>query len=159
MCLPVTPWIFTQSTMPESGLERTIRVFWRSTIKYLKLPPNPRAGQRLIEFCQENTLVIANTLFQQHKRRLYTWTSPDGRHWNQIDYILCSQRWRSSIQSAKARPGVWDPRDLVAQNMNSLLPNSDWNWRKWGKPLGHSSMTKIKSLMIIQWKWEIDLRD
>ena len=38
------------------------------------------AGQRLTEFCQENTLVIANTLFQQHKRRLYTWTSPDGQH-------------------------------------------------------------------------------
>ena len=38
------------------------------------------AGQRLIEFCQENILVIANTLFQQHKRRLYTWTSPDGQH-------------------------------------------------------------------------------
>ena len=63
------------------------------------------AGQRLIEFCQENALVIANTLFQQHKRRLYTWTSPDGQHWNQIDYILCSQRWRSSIQSAKTRLG------------------------------------------------------
>ena len=46
------------------------------------------AGQRLIEFCQENTLVIANTLFQQHKRRLYTWTSPDGQYRNQIDYIL-----------------------------------------------------------------------
>ena len=55
------------------------------------------AGQRLIEFCQENALVIADTLFQQHKRRLYTWTSPDGQHQNQIDYILCSQRWRSSI--------------------------------------------------------------
>ena len=54
------------------------------------------AGQR--EFCHENALVIANTLFQQHKRRLYTWTSPDGQHQNQIDYILCSQRWRSSIQ-------------------------------------------------------------
>ena len=40
------------------------------------------AGQRLIEFCQENALVIANTLFQQHKRRLYTWTSPDGQHQN-----------------------------------------------------------------------------
>ena len=65
-----------------------------------------KAGQRLIEFCQENTLIIANTLFQQHKRRLYTWTSPDGQHQNQIDYILCSQRWRSSIQSAKARPGA-----------------------------------------------------
>ena len=38
------------------------------------------AGQRLIEFCQENALVIANTLFQQHKRRLYTRTSPDGQH-------------------------------------------------------------------------------
>ena len=58
------------------------------------------AGQRLLEFCQENALVIANTLFQQHKRKLYTWTSPDGQHQNQIDYFLCSQRWRSSIQSA-----------------------------------------------------------
>ena len=64
------------------------------------------AGQRLIEFCQENALVIANTLFQQHKRRLYTWTSPDDQHQNQIDYILCSQRWRSSIQSAKTRLGA-----------------------------------------------------
>ena len=64
------------------------------------------AGQRLIEFFQENTLVIANTLFQQHKRRLYTWTSPDGQHRNQIDYILCGQRWTSSIQSAKTRPGA-----------------------------------------------------
>ena len=64
------------------------------------------AGQRLTEFCQENALVITNTLFQQHKRRLYTWTSPDGQHRNQIDYILCSQRWRSSIESAKTRPGA-----------------------------------------------------
>ena len=45
--------------------------------------PN-EAGQRLIEFCQENTLIIANTLFQQHKRRLYTWTSPDGQCRNQF---------------------------------------------------------------------------
>ena len=64
------------------------------------------AGQRLIEFYQENALVIANTLFQQHKRRLYTWTSPDGQHQNQIDYILCSQSWRSSAQSRKTRPGA-----------------------------------------------------
>ena len=64
------------------------------------------AWQRLTEFCQENALVIANTLFQQHKRRLYTGTSPDSEHSNQIDYILCSQRWRSSIQSAKTRPGA-----------------------------------------------------
>ena len=64
------------------------------------------AGQMLIEFCQENGLVRANTLFPQHKRRLYTWTWPDGQHWNQIDYVLCSQRWRSSIQSAKTRLGA-----------------------------------------------------
>ena len=60
-------------------------------------------GQRLTEFCQENALVIADILFQQHKRRLYTWTSPDGQHRNQIDYFLCSQRRRSSAQSAKSR--------------------------------------------------------
>ena len=65
-----------------------------------------KACQRLTEFCQENTLIIANTLFQQHKRRLYTWTSPDGQYRNQTDYILCSQRWGSSIQSAKTRPGA-----------------------------------------------------
>ena len=64
------------------------------------------AGQRLIEFFQENTLVIANNLFKQHKRILYTWTSPDGQYQNKIDYILCSQRWRSSIQSAKTRLGA-----------------------------------------------------
>ena len=50
------------------------------------------AGQRLTEFCQENALIIANTLFQQRKRRLYTWTSSDGQDQNQIDYILCIQR-------------------------------------------------------------------
>ena len=55
---------------------------------------------------------------------LYTWTSPDGQHWNQTDYILCSQRWRSSTQSAKTR------LETMSQIMNSLLPNSDWNWRK-----------------------------
>ena len=62
------------------------------------------ARQKLTEICQENTLVIASTLFQQHERRLCTWTSPDDQYQNQIDYILCSQRWRSSIQTAKTRP-------------------------------------------------------
>ena len=48
------------------------------------------AGERLTEFFQENSLVIANTLSQKHKRKLYTWTSPNGQYQNQIDYILCS---------------------------------------------------------------------
>ena len=64
------------------------------------------AGKRLKEFVQDDALVIPNTVFQQHKLRLYTWTSPHGQHGNQIDYILCSQRWRSSIQSAKSRLGT-----------------------------------------------------
>ena len=63
-------------------------------------------GQRLTEFCPENTMARANTLFQQHKKRPYTWTSPDGQYQNQIDYILCSWRWRSFIQSAKPRLGA-----------------------------------------------------
>ena len=75
------------------------------------------ARQRLIEFCQENALVIANSLFQEHKRRLYTWTSPDGRHQNQIDYILCSQRWRSS---AKTRLGT-----DCGSDHELLIANSD----------------------------------
>ena len=78
------------------------------------------AGQRLIEFCQENALVIDNTLFQQQKRRLYTWTSPDGRHQNQIDYILCSQDGEALYSLQKQ-----DQELTVVQTMNFLLPNSD----------------------------------
>ena len=73
------------------------------------------AGQRLIEFCEKNTLVIVNTLFHQHKRSLYTWISPDGQYQNQTGYILSSQRWRNSIQSAKTR----ESELTVAQIMNS----------------------------------------
>ena len=97
-------------------------------------------GQSLIEFCQENALVIANTLCQQHKRRLYTWTSPDGQHRNQIDYILCSQRWRNSIQSIKTRPGAdcgSDHELLIAKlvlkagvkyKKRSMKEVSFWQW-------------------------------
>ena len=71
-----------------------------------RLGVQKEAGQRLIGFCQENTLAIENTLFQQPKRRLYTWTLPDCQFQNQIDIILCGQRWRSSIQLAKRKPGA-----------------------------------------------------
>ena len=81
------------------------------------------SGQRLTEFCQENTMVIANILFQQHNRRLYTWISPDGQYWNQIDYILCSQSiYRREALYCQQK----QDRELsAAQIMNSLLPNSD----------------------------------
>ena len=70
---------------------------------------------RLTEFCQ---LVLGNTLFQQHKRWLFTWTSSNSQYWNQIDYILCSQRWSSSIQLAKTKLGAdcgWDHQLLIAK--------------------------------------------
>ena len=79
------------------------------------------AGQRLIQFCQETTLVIA-TLFQPHKRRLYILMSPDGQYKHQIDIFFAGQRCRSSIQSEKQ-----DRELTVAQIMNPLLPNSDLN--------------------------------
>ena len=79
--------------------------------------------KRLIEFCQKNTLVIANTLCQQHKTRLYTWASSDGQYPNQTDYILCSQRWRSPIRPAKNKSRSW--------LWFRLLENSDLNWRKY----------------------------
>ena len=66
--------------------------------------------------------VIASTIFQQHKRRLYTGTSPDGQYQNQIDYIIWSQRWRGSIQSEKTRPGADCGSD------HQLLQYSDLNW-------------------------------
>ena len=94
------------------------------------------AGQRLVEFCQENALVIANTLFQQHKRRLYLWTSPDGQHQNQIDYILCSQRWTSSILSAKTRLGA-----DYGSDHELLIAKFRLKLKKVGKPLNHSGMT------------------
>ena len=87
-----------------------------------------KAGQRLTEFCQENALVVSNTLFQQHKRGCYTWTSPDGQHQNQIDYILCSQRWRSSIQSTKTRP-VAD----CGSDYELLIAKFRLKWKKVGK--------------------------
>ena len=94
------------------------------------------AEQRLIEFYQENALVIANTLFQQHKRRLYTWTLTDGKHQNHIDYIFCSQRWRSSIQSAKTRPGA-----DCGSDHELLIAKFTLKLKKVGKPLDHSGMT------------------
>ena len=78
------------------------------------------AGQRLIEFCQENALVIANTLFQQHKRRLYTWTSPHGRHRIRLTIFFAAKDGEALYSQQKQ-----DQELTVAQIMNSLLPNSD----------------------------------
>ena len=80
------------------------------------------AGQRLIEFCQENALVIANILFQQHKRRLYTWTSPDVQYQNQIVVFFAAKDGEALYSQQKQ-----DWELTVTQIMNSLLLNSDLN--------------------------------
>ena len=78
------------------------------------------AGQRLIEFCQENALVIANILFQQYKRRFYTWKSPDGQHEIRLIIFFAVKDGEALYSQQKQ-----DQEPTVAQIMNSLLPNSD----------------------------------
>ena len=97
------PWIKPNWKWSTRRWQEWTSAFQESAILGIGLGVQNEAGQRLTEFCQENALVIANTFFQQHKRRLYTWTSPHGQYRNQIDYIICSRRWRNSIQSVKAR--------------------------------------------------------
>jgi hypothetical protein len=64
------------------------------------------AGEQLQDFCMEHDLVLANTMFQHHPRRLCTWTSPDGKTKNQIDYIAVAQKWKSSVRNCKTYPGA-----------------------------------------------------
>ena len=79
----------------------------------------------LTEFGQKNALVIANTLFQQPTRRLYTWTSPDGQYQNRLTIFFATKDGETLYNQQKQN---WDL--IVAQMMNSLLPNSDLNRRK-----------------------------
>ena len=90
-----------------------------------KIPHTPRHGQKI-----RNGFKIC--CFYLETTRLYTWTSPDGQYRNQIDYILCSQRYSQEKQ---------DQEMTVAQIMNSLLQNSGLDWRKYGKPQDHAVRT------------------
>ena len=91
------------------------------------------AEKNLTEFCQENALVIANTLFQQHKIRLYTWTSPDG----QSDWLYSLQPKMEKLYTfIKTRLGV-----DCGSDHEPLIAKFRPNWRKQRKPLGHSGIT------------------
>ena len=109
-----TEWLYAFQDFLELIPPKDVLFFWNAKVGSQEIPgvlgkfghrEQNEVGQRLTEFSQENTLLMANTLFQQHKRRLYTWTTSDGQYQNQIDYILCSQKWRSTIQSAKNKTG------------------------------------------------------
>ena len=100
---------------------RKSRNTWGVTDKF-GLGVRNEAGQRLIEFCQENTLVIANTLFQQHKRRLYTWTSQMVNTEIRLIIFFAAKDGEALYSQQKQ-----DREMTGAQTMNSLLPNSDLN--------------------------------
>ena len=93
------------------------------------------AGQRLTEFCQENALVIENTLFQQQEKTAH------GHHQMVNTKIRLIIFFAAKDGEALYSQQKQDWELTMAQIMNSLLPNSDWNWRKWRKPLNHSGMT------------------
>ena len=94
------------------------------------------AGQRLTEFCQQNTLVITNTFSQQHKRRLYTRTSPKVNIKIKLITFFVAEDAEDLYSQQKQ-----DLEVTVAQIMSSLLQNSGLHGKKEGKPLSHSGMT------------------
>jgi len=77
-----------------------------STVGLYSLGETNEAGEQLEDFCLEHELVLANTMFKQHRRQLYTWTSPDGNTRNQIDYISTAQRWKTSLTDCHTYPGA-----------------------------------------------------
>ena len=93
-------------------------------------------GQRLIEFCQENALIIANTHFQNTRE-----DSTHGHHQMVNPEIRLIIFFAAKNEEALYSQQKQDQELTVAQIMSSLLPNSNWNWRKWRKPLDHSGMT------------------
>ena len=95
---------------------------------------------------KKNALVIANTLFQQYERRLYTWTSPDGQYQNQIDCIICSKRWRSSIQPAKTRLGA-----DCGSHHELLIAKYRLKFKKVGKTTRPFTYD-LNKILYIQWK-------
>ena len=78
-------------------------------------------GQMLVDFCQRNRMLIANTWFQQPKRRIYTWKKPGDTGRYQIDYIMVRQRYRNSVRSAKSYPGADANTDHNLVLMRSLV--------------------------------------
>ena len=114
-------------------------VQWLSCVQLFATPWTAARQSSLSITNSRNSLKLMSieSVFQQHKRRLYKWTSPDGQHRNQTDYTLCSQRWRSSIQSAKKKRQGAD----CGSDQALLIAKFRLKQKKQGKPLDHSGMT------------------
>jgi hypothetical protein len=91
------------------------------------------AGERLLQFCEENYLFLVNTYFEQPEQRPYTWTSPDGQYRNQIDYILGRRQWRSAFQSVKTRPDAdcGSEHELLTATVRIKLKNTQHAEKGW----------------------------
>lgn len=106
-------------------------------------------GERLIQFAIDNNLAITNTMFKQHPRRLSTWTSPDQKTKNQIDYILISGRWRSSVTNVKTRPGMVcgsDHKILVTKFHRKLQAVKLIKTKRYSVPTKEGIMKTMKSV-------------
>ena len=92
-------------------------------------------GSRLVEFCTEHNLIIANTWFKNHKRRLYTWKNPGDTERYQIDYIMVRQRFRNQVLNCKTFPGadVDSDNNLLVMNCGLELKKlqKSGNLRRW----------------------------
>ena len=106
--------IFRMGWLDLRAVQGILKRYWKSKVRSQEiltiigkccLGVQNEARQKLT-VCQENMVTLPNTFFQRYKKWLYTWTSRDEQYQNQVDYVLCTQRWRSSIQSVKIRPGA-----------------------------------------------------
>ena len=82
------------------------------------------SGERLVEFCKENNLVIGNTLFKEHPRRTFPWTSPDGQTRNQTDYILIQKRWKISMRYADDTTLLASTEERIRKSFKDLVQES-----------------------------------
>lgn len=114
-------------------------------------------GERLFQFCHENNLIVTNTFFQQHPRRLYTWTSPNDITRNQIDYILISKRFRNSIKKCKTYPGadINSDHNPVIAKMKIRLKNIQQNKQR----KSYVDIGKLKSTPELQEQYNIAVKN
>ena len=118
--IPREEILFCPTTSSISSLHKLTLA--KDQIGKFRLGVKNEPGQRLIELCQENMLVIANILFQQYKRQRYTGTSPDDQYQNQIDYVLCTEDREALHCQQKQYLQL-----TVAWTMSFLLKNSSLN--------------------------------
>ena len=113
-------------------------------------------GDALVEWCGEKELIVTNTWFKQHKRRLFTWKSPDEKTRNQIDFILTNHRFRNAVRSCKTYPGA----DCNSDH-NLLMANIVCKMRKLKKPkiIPSLDLTTLKNDTDIQKRYEVEVNN